>query len=175
MQQLLATFHVLKNILAKDEVTTVDSNLGATYVFDCRHDTRSIQGDEMTGQVGLDAKKTRYFLVTLEMVNLLIEGQVSKTVAIISEEHFFAIEVFLDCFKTLADIRPCARIGKSDIPIIDITIKKSQILTALGKNKIIRNAFIVIEEVVLDEISGVTKAKDKVFMAIMGVIFHDVP
>src|ERR1041385_8045979 len=162
MKQLFAAFHVLKNILAKDEVATVDPNVGATYVFDRRHDTCRVQRDEMTGQVGLHTEKTRHFLITLEMVNLFIERQVSKAVAIISEEHLFTIEVFLHCFKTLPNIRPCARIGKSDIPIIDITIEKLQILAALGQNKVIIDAFVVIEEVVLDEICGVTKAKDKV-------------
>src|SRR4030095_2116496 len=110
-----------------------------------------------------------------KIFNLIVKGHIGETVAVVGEKHIFALQVLFDRFETLSDISRGTGIGESNVPIVDITVEKLKVLASLSQDKIIGKTLIVVQEIILDEICTVTKAENKVFVTVMGIVLHDVP
>src|SRR5262245_55844966 len=108
-------------------------------------------------------------------VDLVIKRQVGETIAVVGKKHILALQVLFDRLKPLSDIGRGAGVGESDVPIVDIAVEKLKVLAAFPQDKIVGKTFIVVQKIILDEICGVTKAENKVFVSVMGVVLHDVP
>ncbi len=71
------------------------------------------------------------------------------------------------------DVKP--GIHESNIPVMDIAIQQLQILAAFGEDKVICDALVVFEKILLDNVGLITQAQDKVFVTIVRVILHHMP
>src|SRR5262245_49036016 len=109
------------------------------------------------------------------MSNLIIERQVRKPVTVVGEQHIFTVEIYLDRFKTLSEIRGHSGIRESHVPIVNVDIEQFELIAPSRQKAIVVNTFVVIQEVVLDNIRTMTQAKNEIFMTEISVVLHDVP
>src|SRR5712692_4256596 len=54
-------------------------------------------------------------------------------------------------------------------------MEQLETLSPAGQNEVIRDAFVVVQEVVLDRVRAVPQAEDEVLMTKVGVVLHYVP
>ena len=83
--------------------------------------------------------------------------------------------MLLDCAKAHADVGSQAGVDEGDVPVINVATEQFNIPCAFGKDEVIGEAFVVLEKVILDHIGFVSETKNKIAMAMVGVILHDVP
>src|SRR5438132_10672444 len=139
------------------------------------YDSVRIECNEMKTQIGPDTEKARHFPLAFKMSDLIVERQVRKPVTVVGEKDIFTVEILLDRFKTFSEIRGHAGIRESDVPIVNVAIEQLEFFAPSGQNEIVGNAFVVIQEVVLDNIRAMTQAKNEIFMTVMSIVLHDVP
>src|SRR5713226_8679928 len=77
--------------------------------------------------------------------------------------------------ETLPDIGLESRVDKRDIPIGDVSTVKADVTIFAGQPEVVRQPFLVIDEVLFDEISAVPQAQNELCMSEMRVVFHEVP
>src|SRR5215469_5297854 len=66
-------------------------------------------------------------------------------------------------------------VGKRNPPVLNVAIEELQLFPATRHNKVVRGTFVVIQKVVLDGVGAMAEAQNKVLMAEMRVVLHDVP
>src|SRR5580765_246837 len=85
------------------------------------------------------------------------------------------MQIFLDSFQSHANVGVYTCIRESDIPIVNVTMKELEMLSALRKSEIVRETLVIVAKVVLDGIRAISQTKDEVAMAEMRIILHHVP
>src|SRR6266849_10247295 len=129
----------------------------------------------MITEVWPNTNKAGDLLLLAEMLQLLVEVQIGQAVAIVGEEFLFAVQVFFHRLEPLADVGVDARIYKGDPPVVDVAMEQLETLSPAGQNEVIRDAFVVVQEVVLDRVRAVPQAENEVLMPKVGVVLHHVP
>src|SRR6266566_4644069 len=129
----------------------------------------------MVAEVGSDAEKTRNFIVLMKMVELLLEGQIAQTIAVVGQKLFLSMQIFLYRFQALADVGTDSSIGKGDSPIVNVAVEQFETFAAARKNEVVGSAFVVVEKVVLDGVRPMSQAENEVFVPKVGVILHHMP
>jgi hypothetical protein len=105
----------------------------------------------------------------------LRKRKVCKAVAIICKKDLISFKISLDALQPLTDVGIYAGIRESDFPVLDIAFLELDALAAIGEDEVIRNALVIIQEVVFDDVRLVSKAQDELFVAKMCVVLHDMP
>src|SRR6266567_429336 len=129
----------------------------------------------MVAEVGSDAEKTRNFIVLMKMVELLLEGQIAQTIAVVGQKLLLSMQIFLYRFQALADVGTDSSIGKGNSPIVDITLEQLEILPPTGQNKVVGGALVVLEEVIFDDVRAMSQTQNEVFVPEVSVVLHHVP
>src|SRR5208283_4643253 len=60
-------------------------------------------------------------------------------------------------------------------PVVDVPLHELQLPAALSEYEVVGHGFVVFEEIVLYDVCLVAKAEDKVLMAEVGIVLHDMP
>src|SRR3989454_11636004 len=123
----------------------------------------------------LHAEKARDPAVSSEMLEFRRQRQVRQAVGVVREELTLTGEVRLDRAEALPNGRVDPRIDERDTPIADVALQELEPPTALAQDEVIRDALVVIAEVVLDGGSGVAEAEDEVLVPKVSVVLHHVP
>src|SRR5262249_37026751 len=106
---------------------------------------------------------------------ILGKVEISKAISIIRQKYLLVRHIFLHRQQPLSYVRPDAGIGERDLPIMDIAVGKFQALAAFGENEVVRQTFIVIKKVLLDQVTAIPEAKNEFITPKMSKIFHHVP
>jgi hypothetical protein len=129
----------------------------------------------MAAERRANAEKSGRFLPFIEMIDELGKVKVGQIVAVVGEEDFFPLEIFLDGFQSLADVGVDACFRKGDGQVVNIGIEAFDHLASAGKDEVVAGQFIVGKEEVLDGVSTVSQTQDEVFVPEVGVVLHNVP
>ena len=131
--------------------------------------------DHMKCLRGRRADKSRNFVALLERFYHFRKRHVGETVRVVREKNLFSGDQVLYGPQALSDEGAESRIDESDSPIFNVALNEIHFPAASRQNKVIRNAFVVVEEVILDFISLVAEAENEILVPKMGIVFHDVP
>src|SRR5579859_243406 len=175
MNEFFTIFQILENLSFEDEISTINAQGAFVDVLNVGNQTTSIYGDEMIAEVGAHAKKTGDLVMLAKMFDVTRKRQIRKAVTVIREKRFFPFQILLDRFEALPHVGRDAGVGEGDAPVMNIPIYQVDILSASGEDKIVGDIFIIFHEVVFDGIRAMAKTKDKVFVTVVRVVFHDVP
>src|SRR5689334_15106654 len=81
----------------------------------------------------------------------------------------------LHSFQTLPDVGVDSGVGEGYPPIVDVAVEELKLFTATGKDEVVRHTLVIVQKVILHDVSAVTEAEDKVFVPEMRVVLHDMP
>ena len=175
MHKFLSGLYVIENGPLEYEITPIDPHVGFARGFDFLNQSAIAQRDIVTARAWPDAEKGGSLVSLMERVNQLGKIEVREIVTVVRQEFRLAIQVLLDSFKSLADIRVSSGIYERDRPVLDITIKDLYVPAAVQKDKVIGDEFTVIDEVILDHLGAITQAQDELLVAEMSIVLHHVP
>jgi hypothetical protein len=68
-----------------------------------------------------------------------------------------------------------AGIHESDLPVMYVTADEPKPLPARGQDEVVGHAFVVVEEVVFDDVRTITETKNELLVTEMRVVLHHVP
>jgi len=173
--EFFALAYVVKDRAGKHEITPVDPNIRMADIDDVGNVRVVADLDDMEALCGPDGQEEPDGIVGVEIIDQVGKWQVSKAIAVIGEKDLFAVEIGLNRHKPLPNVRRGARVDKSDTPVIDIRVFQVELLTAVREGKVVGKTLIIVEEVVLDHVRLVAEANDKVLVAEVGVVFHEMP
>ena len=69
----------------------------------------------------------------------------------------------------------CPRLGESDVPVVDVTVKQLEVFATVGERKVVGDTFVVVQKILFNGVRAVSETQDEVFVAVVRVILHDVP
>ena len=121
--------------------------------------------NRVIAQVRLHAQEAGDLVLLVKMIELQIERKIAETVAVIGEEFFFALQVFLRGLQTHADVRVDTGVSKGDPPVVNVAVDQLEVFAAARQYEIIRGAFVIIQKVVLDGFGFVAQAKNEIPVA----------
>ena len=78
--------------------------------------------------------------------------EVGQTIGIVGQERFFPFEIGLRSLQTLANVRGSAGIDERDFPSVDVAAQERNVVPAAGEDEVVRQAFAVVEEILLDDV-----------------------
>jgi len=122
-----------------------------------------------------DAKEGGHVAAALMPFDERRQGNIAESVGVVGEKDVFAIQVFAHGAQPLADIGKRPRIHEGDFPIFDIAMEQGGLADAAFEDEIVREAFVVVEEIILDAVGLVAQGQYEILMPVMGVIFHQMP
>src|ERR1700682_5047367 len=102
-------------------------------------------------------------------MNHLRKVEVGEAVAIVGEKHVVAIEVWFDQAQSIGNGCTQASVDKCDVPIVDIALHKFELAAALRKDEVVGYRFLVLQEIVLDDIGLIAQAENKILVAEVGI------
>src|SRR2546426_2153312 len=173
--EVLAVPQVVEDLRAKNEEAAVDAQAGLPDSLDARHLPVVVRHDKVIAELRPDAEVARDPVAPPEMLQLRRERQVGEAVAVVREELLLTGEMWLDGLEALPDVRADPRVDEGDSPIADIALQELEPPPALAQHEVIRDAFVIVPEVALDEVGAVAEAEDEVLVAEVSVVFHHVP
>src|SRR2546428_172900 len=173
--EVVAGAQVVEDLRAKNEEAAVDAQAGLPDILDARHLPVVVRHDKVIAELRPDAEEARDPVAPPEMLKLRRERQVGEAVAVVREELLLTGEMWLDGLEALPDVRVDPRVDEGDSPIADIALQELEPPPALAQHEVIRDAFVIVPEVALDEVGAVAEAEDEVLLAEVSVAFHHVP
>src|SRR5262249_49300824 len=103
-------------------------------------------------------QETTHFTSLEKVLDVVTEWEVRQPVTVVRQKHLFSVQVRLDSLEPLSDIRLDSRVDKRNVPVVDIAIHQLEFFTPVGQDKVVRHTFVVIQEIVLDNVRFVPKA-----------------
>jgi len=175
--QFLFVPHVLKDLLLEDKKSAVDAHAAVVNGVDPGNQAAiaRFQRHQVIAEIRADAQKAGYLVLLVKVLQLLRKRKVGKAVAVVGQKFLFALQILLHHLQAHPDVGIDSGIGEGNAPIVDITVQQFKILGAARQDKVVRGAFVVVEEVVLDGIGAMPQAENKVLVAEVGVVLHDMP
>lgn len=176
MHQLLARAHVIEDFLLEDEEATVDGETGAGGVLEHTHGAVVVQVHVVEGELRFDAEKARSFVGLAEELDHLAQRRVRQTIRIIRQKQIVGaqiIQVFFHRLQPHADVGGEPGVREGDLPVVNIGLE--QLRLAVFQHKVVGQRFVVIQEVVLDDMGVMAQAQNEFLVAMMGVVLHQVP
>src|SRR5262245_47744637 len=68
-----------------------------------------------------------------------------------------------------------ARVDEGDAPVGDVARVQLEPAAAFGEREVVRQALVVVEEILPDHVAAVAQAQDEVLVAEVRVVAHEVP
>src|SRR5690606_18645986 len=68
-----------------------------------------------------------------------------------------------------------AGIDEGDSPILDVAVDQLPAPAAFREDEVVRDALLVVQEVLLDEVAPISQAEDEVLVPEVGVVLHEMP
>jgi len=174
VDELLAGADVVEDFLAEDEVPRVLPVVGFRRGADVAHRTVLIGTDVVKGHVGAHADEIGDLAVGDGPLHVGPQVDVQEAVGVVGQKDLLALEVRPHRQQALGDVGLQAGVGEGDPPVVDVAGDEFDLL-ASGHHEIVGEGFLVVEEVLLDEVGAVPQAEDEVLVAEVGVELHDVP
>src|SRR5262245_14953923 len=122
-----------------------------------------------------DRDEATYFSALLEKINYLWQGRISQTVAIVGKKNILVADMIFYSEKPLTNVSPQPRIHQCDAPIWRALAQYFNFVAKVRNHTIACCRRLIVQNIVLNHICFVTKAKDKIAMTVIAVILHDVP
>src|SRR5712692_142242 len=129
----------------------------------------------MATQTRPNAKKCRCFILFVERFDQIGEMEIRQIVAVVRQENFVAIQIFLYRFQSLANVCICSRVDKCNCPVVDVTIEDLDVSATIEQHEVVRYQFTVIYKVVFDDIGTISEAENEILVPEMGIVLHHVP
>ena len=173
--EFLAIMDMIEDLPTQHKEAAIDAEIGIGDRLDVGDHTVGTQSDRVVAEVRLYGEEARGLAAPLEHIDELGQAHVGEAVAVIREEDLFVLEVLLHGHQALPDIGRLAGIHERDIPVIDVAVVKLHGLAAVREREVIRDALVVLEKVVFDDISAITEAQDEVLVSEVRIVLHEVP
>src|SRR5690606_16379102 len=119
--------------------------------------------------------EARNGLARAEIGDVLVERQIGQAVSVVGEELRLVLEITPYTSQPLTNVRMQPGVDERDAPFVEIRAFELDLLAALRQCKIVRHAFVVIEEVFADQIAPISQTQDELLVAKVRVIAHQVP
>ncbi len=101
--------------------------------------------------------------------------QVGEAVRVVGEEDLLLVDVLAHRRQALADVRAHPGVDEGDPPVLDVRVEQLEVAAAARQDEVVGDPFLVVEEVVLDDVALVAEAEDEVRVPVVGVVLHEVP
>ena len=163
--QFLARLQIAEDLLAHHEEATVDPNVAATQRANLPDHALRLDVDNVKTRSGLHQQQRSDGVALPEGLQHGREWDIAQAVAVVREKHVFALQVGLDRFEPLADVGVGSGLHEGDRPVVDIAAQQVDLLPAVRPDKIVGDGFIVVQEVVLDDVALVAEAENEVLCA----------
>src|SRR3989441_1217450 len=143
---------MIEDLPTQHKVAAIDAEIGIGDRLDVGDHTVGTHSDRVVAEVRLYGEEARGLAAPLEHIDELGQAHVSEAVAVIREEDLFILEVLLHGNQALPDIGRQAGVHERDIPVTDVAVVKLHSLAAIREREVVRDALVVLEKVVFDDI-----------------------
>src|SRR5262249_43632423 len=153
----------------------VDPDARFPQLFDRGYPASGLRRDYVIAEIRSDANEARGRVVPAEMIDVARERQIGQGVAVISQKRRFAAQIPLDRLQPLRDVRGRSGFCERDLPVVDVALHQLELLPTIRQDEIVREALVIVQEVVLDDVAAITETENEVLVPVMRVILHHVP
>src|SRR5437879_4215876 len=129
----------------------------------------------MKALAGPYAEEAGDFVPSAKVLEILRQWEIGEPIAVVGEEGRVVSEIALDCPEPLADVRAQTGVGERDLPLVDVPTIEGDVLTPAGQLEVVRQALVVIEEVLLDQVASIAETQDELGVAEIRVVLHQMP
>src|SRR5437867_1210643 len=129
----------------------------------------------MEAVVRSDADKAADLILVAKVLEIFGERKIGQRVAVVGEKDPVFPEVGLDGFEALADVGVETGVCERDLPPLDIAAVQPDLLRAAGELEVVRQAFVIVEEVLLDEIATIPETENELGVAEVRIVLHEMP
>jgi hypothetical protein len=136
--KLLAIAYVPKNIALQNEHSAIDTDAAAREFLDVGDEPIGPRLDDVIAEIRLHADKSRNLVVLAREIEIGRKRQIRQAVAIIRQKQLVIANIFFDRAQPLTDIRPHARVGKGDLPVVDVAARKLEVFATMGQDEVVR-------------------------------------
>ena len=81
----------------------------------------------------------------------------------------------LDRLQPLADVGVEPGVDEGDPPILDVAVDQDAMSAAVREDEVVRDALLVVEEILLDQVAAVAETQHEVRVPEVGVVPHEMP
>src|SRR5579863_769375 len=173
--KLFAVLDVVKDFLAKDKKTSIDPNIGLMTGSDSLHDALLIEFGQMKIDRRMNGDEAGNFSACLELIDHFCKRRIGQSIAVVGQEDLFILDKTLDRKQARSDISPDSGVDERNPPFGRLVADKLNFGAVFRNHAIAAFRDLVIQEVILDNVSLVSKTQDKIMMAILAIILHDMP
>src|SRR6266446_224057 len=175
LDELLALLEVIEDLSLEREEAPVDPEVGAPDVADVADEGVVGERDGMEALAGTDAEEAGDLALLAEVLEILRQRKIGEPVAVVGEEGRVVSEIAPHRLEALADVGVQTGVGERDLPLVDVPAVERDVLAPARKLEVVRQALVVIEEVLLDEVTSVAEAQDELGVAEMRIVLHQMP
>src|SRR5215469_4991673 len=150
LYQFLAFSQVLKDFPSQYKEPSVDACSRSANMLNALYHASLINRDHVETGFWFNTDKAGQALAFQELVDYGVEVHVRQTIGVVGKERLLILDVLLHHFQAHSNVRVETGIDEGDAPIVDIAVQQFEVFAAAGKHEIIRDAFVVVQEVILD-------------------------
>ena len=102
-------------------------------------------------------------------------GASVKSVAVVREKDLFVLDEMSDRYESFPDIAPRSSVHKRNAPVWGRFTQNLDLLAEIRDDAIARCRLLVAQEIVLDDVCLVSKAKNEIPMTVLAIVLHHMP
>ena len=114
-------------------------------------------------------------LLAAEVGNHPIKRDIRQSIRVVREELRLVGQVFAHPQQALADGGMQTRIDEGDIPVSGVVTVELDAVIPFVQSEVAGHGFVVVQEIVADQVAAVSKAQDEIAVSEMRVVAHEVP
>ena len=175
LDEFITVAHVVEYLLAEDEEAAVDPEIGVLAGADALDLPARPHVNQMQAERRPHRGEAGDLSARAEGLDHFRQIDVGKTVAVVGEEHLLARDMLAHRPQPLADIAPDAGVDHRDAPVLLRIAEDLDLVAETRDDAVGVGLRFVVQEVFLDDVSLVAKAKDEVLVPELAVVVHQVP
>src|SRR6266403_5631480 len=112
----------------------------------------------------MDADEAADLVSRAKVLEIVSEREIGEPVAVVREKDVVVGKVTLHRLEALPDVGVQAGISERDLPVVDVTAVQPNVFSA-GELEVVRQALVVVQEILLDEITAIAETEDELGVA----------
>src|SRR6185503_2438047 len=150
IDELFAVLDVIENLTLEGKKAAIDPEICAAHVTNVTDERVVVQRNRMEALTRAHAEEAGDFVLPAELLDVLRQVEIREAIAVVGEEHLVVAEIASYRLEPLSDVRLQTGVGERDPPLIDVPTIQLYVFAAARQLEIVREAFVVVEKILLD-------------------------
>ena len=173
--QILLRSQILEYLPIEHKIAAIYPDVAGADRTNIIHQSIGAYLDLVQAHIRTDGNKAPDCLLLFVKIDQRWQLQITQSITVVGQKRLFVGQVRLNGLQSFANVGCHAGVDERNVPVLNVAGEQLDGRPAVGEHKIVGEILVVIQEIILDDVSLPAEAEDELFVAKVRIVFHDMP